>query len=250
MSQRRSLPPPPALPLPFLVDLRSKRCILASASPRRRAILTPILPKLEVIPSTFPEDLPKSMSPYEYVQATALAKCMQVYKQEILLEHTKGEMGIVVSADTIVVASDGQILEKPRSEQGHINMLKNLRDTGPHKVYTSMVCMVPLSSARDPGYAMEAATDETKVSFDPLVTDAMIEAYVKTREGVDKAGGYGLQGVGSVLVEKIEGSADNVIGLPLRKCLMLMERCVLKSDDDDLLEHDLSEANGEDSEEE
>ena len=175
------------------------------------------------------------MSPYEYVQATALAKCLQVYKQEILLEREKGEMGIVVSADTIVVSSDGQILEKPRSEQGHINMLRNLRDTGPHKVYTSMVCMAPLSSARDPGYALEAATEETKVCFDPLVTDMMIEAYVKTREGADKAGGYGIQGVGSILVEKIEGSADNVIGLPLRRCLRLMEKCVLKSDDEDLL---------------
>lgn len=181
------------------------------------------------------------MSPYEYVQATAHAKCLQVYKQEILLEREKGEMGIVISADTIVVSSDGQILEKPRSEQGHINMLKTLRDSGTHKVYTSIICMAPLSSARSPGYAMEAKTEETQVTFDPLITDAMIEAYVKTREGVDKAGGYGLQGVGSILVEKINGSADNVIGLPLRLCLRIMENCVLKSEDEDLFEDEVDE---------
>jgi len=88
------------------------------------------------------------------------------------------------------------------------------------------------------------------VTFDPLITDAMIEAYVKTREGVDKAGGYGLQGVGSILVEKIVGSADNVIGLPLRLCLRIMENCVLKSDDEDLLEHELDEQEEKDSGEE
>lgn len=63
--------------------------------------------------------------------------------------------------------------------------------------------------------------------FDPDVSDELIEAYVRTREGVDKAGGYGIQGMGSLLVEKIEGAWDNVVGLPLRATLGLIEKVVL-----------------------
>jgi len=58
------------------------------------------------------------------------------------------------------------------------------------------------------------------------VTDDLILAYVKTREGVDKAGGYGIQGIGTILVEKIEGTWDNVVGLPLRATLQLIEKCM------------------------
>jgi septum formation protein len=65
-----------------------------------------------------------------------------------------------------------------------------------------------------------------------IVTDELILAYVRTREGVDKAGGYGIQGIGSILVEKIDGTFDNVVGLPLRATLQLIEK-VLSPDDDE-----------------
>ena len=92
--------------------------------------------------------------------------------------------------------------------------------------------MAPREDARFPGYNTDSTVEETKVFFGSDVSDELIEAYVKTREGVDKAGGYGLQGMGSLLVEKIEGQADNVIGLPLRATLALIERCVLNQDGD------------------
>lgn len=69
------------------------------------------------------------------------------------------------------------------------------------------------------------------------MTDELILAYVRTREGVDKAGGYGIQGIGSVLVERIEGSYDNVVGLPLRATLQLIEK-IMTPEEEDLIDFD------------
>lgn len=117
-------------------------------------------------------------------------------------------------------------------------MLRSLRDARDHKVYTALVAMAPLASARQPGYAIESVVEETNVRFDGDVTDELILAYVRTREGADKAGGYGLQGLGSILVEKIEGTADNVIGMPLKATLKLIETVMAKADDEDRLPDD------------
>ena len=231
----RRLRPPPPLELPALNLLRGRRVILASASPRRKQLLAQIgLTNIEIIPSKFDENLPKS-TPFEYVLATATQKALTVYEAEVNDEN-KTEPKLIIAADTIVVSTSGEILEKPRSEVQHIQMLKGLRDQGWHKVYTAVALVSPLASARDPGYAMETATEETSVKFDQEVTDDLLLAYVRTREGADKAGGYGIQGTGSVLVERIEGSFDNVVGLPLRVVLRLIEKVVMKSEDEDLLE--------------
>ncbi|KAL9620502.1 MAG: hypothetical protein Q9160_004971 [Pyrenula sp. 1 TL-2023] len=228
--------PPFPLQLPALNALRSRRLILASSSPRRQQILSQLgLPPFEIIPSGFAEDLPKSLSPFEYVVQTATQKALDVYRREIN-NAEKGEPGLILAADTIVVSGVGEILEKPRSEAAHVVMLKTLRDAGLHKVYTAVAVMTPLESARDPGYALETAVEDTSVKFDAGMTDEVILAYVRTREGADKAGGYGLQGMGSILVERIEGSADNVVGLPLRVALKLIEKVVAKGDDADMLE--------------
>ena len=137
---------------------------------------------------------------------------------------------LVVGADTVIVTATGLILEKPRSQVDHIQMLKTLRDQKVHKVFTAVAVIAPREDARSPGYCLETAVEETKVVFDEEVSDQMIEAYVKTREGVDKAGGYGLQGLGGLLVERIEGASDNVVGLPLRATLRCIEAAVLRQD--------------------
>ena len=232
----RRLRPPPPLELPSLNLLRNRRVILASASPRRKQLLAQIgLTNVEIIPSKFEENLSKSASPFEYVLATAEAKAMAVYMNEINNEKA-GEPGLIIAADTIVVSSQGDILEKPRSEVEHITMLKQLRDGGVHRVFTAVALMMPLASGRSPGYAIETATEETVVRFDREVTDELLLAYVRTREGADKAGGYGIQGTGAVLVERIEGDYSNVVGLPLRTTLKLIEKVVVKSDDEELLD--------------
>ena len=138
----------------------------------------------------------------------------------------------MLAADTVVSTHLGQILEKPRNERDHMTMLKTLRDlnNGWHKVFTAVVAMAPLESAVDPGYAMETHVEETAVKFDGSVTDELLLSYVKTREGADKAGGYGIQGLGSILVEKIDGTFDNVVGLPLRATLQLIEKVMVDPD--------------------
>ena len=184
--------------------------------------------QLEVIPSTLPEDKDKSLAPFEYVLATAEQKARDIYQHEI--DSSKGEPALVLAADTVVSTHMGQILEKPRNEKDHFATLKMLRDqnNGWHKVYTAVVCMAPLESLIDPGYAIETHVEETKVKFDQDVTDDLIMSYVRTREGADKAGGYGIQGLGSILVEKIDGTFDNVVGLPLRATLQLIEKVVVE----------------------
>ncbi|KAH8597411.1 acetylserotonin methytransferase-like protein-like protein [Bisporella sp. PMI_857] len=238
-SSGKALPRGPfPLDLPVLNQLKGKRVILASASPRRRQILSQaslIFPKMEITPSTKPENLSKAeLGPFEYVLQTAIMKCLDIY--ETAIQNSLASIpdpSLVISADTVVVTTSGLILEKPRSEADHIAMLKMLRDHRVHKCYTAVVALAPREDARAPGYNMETTVEETKVIFGADVSDELIEAYVKTREGVDKAGGYGLQGLGSLLVDRIEGQSDNVVGLPLRATLGIIEKAVLNQEDPD-----------------
>ncbi|KAJ5983250.1 dTTP/UTP pyrophosphatase [Penicillium waksmanii] len=249
-SRGAPLPRPPPLSLPVLNDLRKRRVILASQSPRRKQIISFLgLPNIEIIPSNAEENLPKSLAPFEYVLGTATKKAQAVYAQEVDNEE-KGEPALILAADTVVVdTTTGSILEKPRSEAHHVTMLRALRDARDHKVFTALVAMAPLQSARQPGYALESFVEETSVRFDGEVSDDLILAYVRTREGADKAGGYGLQGLGSILVEKIEGSYDNVIGLPLKATLNIIQKVMNMANDEDRLEGDpILEEDEEDSE--
>ncbi len=197
------------------------------------------LRNFEITPSTIPEDLDKSIyGPWEYVSETGRRKALNVY-QKALETHLNSipDPDLVISADTVIVTREGRILEKPRSEADHIAMLKILRDSRMHRVLTSVTTIAPREDARHPGYDLATQTVETKVYFyseEDGLPDDVIEAYVKTREGVDKAGGYGIQGVGGLLlIEKIEGSMDNVIGLPVQKTLQLAEKVIFRQEEVD-----------------
>ncbi|GAP88115.1 putative acetylserotonin methytransferase-like protein [Rosellinia necatrix] len=262
--QGRRPPPLAPLELPILKYMQTHRVILASASPRRRALLAQIgLPNIEVIPSTKPENLPKDqMGAFEYVSATAQQKAIDIYQSaikqveeateaiekakengEVPMTTPNGESGprckdpdLVIGADTVILTRDGAILEKPSSEQAHKRMLRHLRDTRIHRVLTAVCCIAPKPDASFPGYAIATHIEETRVTFAKAsdgLPDDVIDAYVKTREGVDKAGGYAVQGIGGMmLVEKIEGAVDNVVGLPVRHCLRLCEKVVFKQDEE------------------
>ncbi|KAI1464051.1 Maf/Ham1 [Daldinia caldariorum] len=271
--QLRRPPPGALLDLPILKYMRTHRVILASASPRRRALLSQLgLPNLEVRASTKAEDLPKTdLGAYGYVSATAQQKALDVYaalvdeaaekqseplppaatstsstnnKTAASLEDVESlesrrarkDPDLVIAADTVIVTRDGSVLEKPGSEAAHVRMLRHLRDTRTHRVLTAVCCVAPRADAQHPGYAMASHVEETKVVFgrehDGLPDD-VIDAYVRTREGVDKAGGYAVQGLGgALLIEKVDGSVDNVIGLPMRKTLQLCEKVVFRQNEE------------------
>lgn len=197
------------------------------------------LTNLEVMPSTKPEDLDKTAyGPWEYAAETARRKCLDVYTT-FLESHLASipDPDLVIAADTVIVTRDGRVLEKPRSEADHIRMLKHMRDTEMHRVLTAVTVLAPREDARHPGYIIASHTEETKVYFWPEnngLPDDVIEAYVKTREGADKAGGYAVQGIARMLlVQKIEGSVDNVVGLPVRRCLSMAEKVIFQQDADE-----------------
>ncbi|KAK0729287.1 inosine triphosphate pyrophosphatase-like protein [Apiosordaria backusii] len=199
-------PGPLPLQLPILNHLRTKRVILASSSPRRKAMLTTIglsPPHLEIWPSNTPEDLDKkSHSPESYVSATARAKCQAVYTAVLEAQSqsqsqpdsklSQEDPAVVIAADTIIATRSGQILEKPRSEEDHVRMLKHLRDGRFHRVLTGICVMAPKADASHPGYEIRGHVEDTRVYFareEDGLPDDVIESYVKTREGADKAGG-------------------------------------------------------------
>lgn len=180
--------------------------ILASASPRRLALLQQIGIEATVCPADFDEVSGSAVQAEDVVLANAVGKCQAVVK-------IKGDSLPVIAADTVVVA-EGVILGKPQDAEDAIAMLKQLSGKT-HKVLTG----IAVSYAGE----MLAEVCETKVVFRDL-TDEEIKNYVATGEPLDKAGAYGIQGKGAVLVEKIDGCYNNVVGLPLTRMQLILAK--------------------------
>ncbi len=171
--------------------------ILASQSPRRRELLSLITKDFRVIPAKGEEILPEGISPEQAVILLSRQKAEEIYAQH------KGET--IIAADT-VVAIDGQILGKPTSPENAAEMLRTLSGRE-HSVFTG-VCVI------DECGALHSFADETKVEFHQL-SEELIADYVASGEPMDKAGAYGIQGRGALLVRRIEGCYYNVMGLPV-----------------------------------
>ena len=180
--------------------------ILASASPRRLALLQQIGIEATVCPADFDEVSGSAVQAEDVVLANAVGKCQAVVK-------IKGDSLPVIAADTVVVA-EGVILGKPQDAEDAFKMLKQLSGKT-HKVLTG----IAVSYAGE----MLAEVCETKVVFREL-TDEAIKNYVATGEPLDKAGAYGIQGKGAVLVEKIDGCYNNVVGLPLTRMQLILAK--------------------------
>lgn len=170
--------------------------ILASASPRRRELLALADIKYTVIPSECEEILPENITPSQAVELLAQQKA-----DDVLKRHPDC---MIIAADT-VVALGNTILGKPKDDEDAFNMLMSLSGKI-HTVYTG-VCI----KTADKEELFNVATD---VEFYEL-TEKEIHDYIVTKEPCDKAGAYGIQGKGSLLVKGIHGDYFNVVGLPL-----------------------------------
>lgn len=180
--------------------------VLASASPRRREILQGLGIEFRVAVSGADEDIPEGTPPYLAVERLSLLKAADVAKNE-------KKNALVLGADTVVVL-DGEILGKPKDEEDAVRMLTALSGRE-HSVLTG-ISVIRRSDAKG-----VSVYEETKVKFLEL-SDEQIRAYVKSGEPMDKAGAYGIQGKGSLLIEKIDGDYFNVVGLPVCRLARLL----------------------------
>jgi septum formation protein len=185
--------------------------ILASASPRRQQLLTKIGLKFSVEPSFIDENIKDDMAFGPLVADMAFQKAMAIAK--------KYEQGLVIGADTIVVL-DSEILGKPSTLQEAKEMLSRLSGRW-HRVFTGL-SLIDAASKR---YLNEF--EESRVKFKDI-SDFEIQNYIKTREPMDKAGAYAIQGKGALLVEKIEGDYYNIVGLPLFKLNLMLAQFDMK----------------------
>ena len=176
------------------------KLILASASPRRRELLTQVGVSFVIEVSDVEEVLDDTLSLELQVQSLALQKA-----QAVAAQHKDG---LVLGADTVVVDA-GSLLGKPQNTEEAAEMLRSLSGKW-HQVMTA----VALVDANDTKHEW-TSVEITNVKFRDLTEDD-IAAYVATGESMDKAGAYGIQGYGALLVERIEGCYNNVVGLPLQ----------------------------------
>lgn len=190
---------------------RSAGLVLASSSPRRREILGRLGLRFRVVvPDVDETPLPGEV-PRDLVLRTARNKARAVAER---LRRERGEQPWVLAADTVVVA-DGTLLGKPADRTEASAMLATLSGRD-HTVLTGF-CIVRY------GQSEESHVVSTTVRFKDL-TPGEIEGYVASGEPFDKAGGYGIQGLGCFLVERIDGSYDNVVGLPACAVIAALER--------------------------
>ncbi|MDR1378308.1 MAG: Maf family protein [Synergistaceae bacterium] len=201
--------------------------LLASGSPRRRELLKELGWKFRVaVPQVDESPLPGE-SPDKLCLRLAATKAQAVAKTNaaaamneklmnenlmLMNENLMNENLLIIAADTVVVV-DGDVLGKPRNEEESLKMIERLQGRT-HEVLTGL-------GVRWKGRAT-SALERTWVCFRPL-NEAAMRAYVKTGEGLDKAGAYAIQGKGALLVSSIEGDYFNVVGLPLCRLAAMLE---------------------------
>ncbi|MBW2467286.1 MAG: septum formation inhibitor Maf [Deltaproteobacteria bacterium] len=178
------------------------RLILASASPRRKALLNDIGLDFEVMESRVEEIPAPGESPRDFVIRAACDKASDISRAN--------NQAWVLGADTVVVHDD-RILGKPRDAEDALSVLLSLAGRK-HLVHTGF-CLKNYNKS-----VSVSRVVTTEVKFSPFSRD-IAAAYVATGEPLDKAGAYGIQGIGTFLVERVNGSYTNVVGLPLVEVL-------------------------------
>lgn len=184
------------------LEKKEMRIILASASPRRRELLSQLGVEFEVCPSQGEEKITEVL-PERAVMELAQQKAAEIAAK------TEGDAWIL-GADTVVVY-DQKILGKPKDAEDAKWMLRMLQDNK-HQVYTGVCIWKKENGTED----VRCFFEKTDVVFYPM-TEEEIDQYVATGEPMDKAGSYGIQGVGGLYVREIHGDYNNVVGLPIAR---------------------------------
>jgi septum formation protein len=187
--------------------------VLASVSPRRRELLRYLTPAFEAI-ATDGETMERALVPEVVAQLPPFDLALQHHPtfiawRKAIAAAELGVEGVILAADTIVVI-DGDVLGKPRDPDHAQAMLRRLVGRT-HTVYTGVIVLRHLADEQP---SLQLALDAADVRMAP-VSDDEIAAYVATGEPLDKAGSYGIQGIGGRLVQQVEGSYTCVVGLPL-----------------------------------
>lgn len=183
------------------------RVILASQSPRRRELLSLVGIPHDVKPADIDERYLAGESPRAHAERLAREKSAAIHEAD----------AVVIGSDTIVVV-DGDVLGKPRDADDAAQMLRRLSG----RSHTVITAVAVAWRGR-----LESAVEEVEVTFHPL-TDDDIAAYVATREPLDKAGAYGIQGFGATIVARVNGDYFAVMGLPLQRLIQLLDRVGLR----------------------
>lgn len=189
------------------------RLILASGSPRRKELLEQIGADFEILPAKG-EEVITSDIPSQVVMELSAQKAEEVagrYEKELVVEKVCWEdrkTVVILGADT-VVAYENKILGKPKDEADAVRMLQMLAGNT-HSVFTGVTLLIEQAGKRE----KKTFFAETKVTMYPMSKEE-IETYVATREPMDKAGAYGIQGKCAAYIERIEGDYNNVVGLPV-----------------------------------
>jgi septum formation protein len=187
-----------------------KQLILASQSPRRKMLLQRIGVPFSVFPSDIIEPINNNMSPDRMVMDLSEKKAEQVCRR---LEHGSKGSHIVLAADTVVVLDD-VVMGKPNSPEEAFGMLESLSGRW-HEVVTG-VALIDVDSAKKKTHA-----EKTRVKIRKLSKETILR-YIESGEPFDKAGAYGIQGLGALLVEKLQGCYYNVVGLPLYRVSVML----------------------------
>lgn len=190
------------------------KVILASGSPRRKEMFERIGIRFSVVKSDAEETVTET-NPADIVKQLSKEKAAAVRKQlktEDFLCEGFEEGTVIIGADTIVV-SEGQILGKPRDEEDALCILMSLSGKD-HFVYTGVCCLYLDKNGNEVEDKSISFAEKTVVTMYPF-SEEEAKAYIQTKEPMDKAGGYGIQGIGSLLVKEIHGDYQNVVGFPL-----------------------------------
>lgn len=188
------------------------KIILASASPRRKELLSFITKDFEIMPSHIEEKLEKNLSLEEQVMHLSYIKAKDIF------DKTTGDR-IVIGSDTIVT-KNGQIYGKPHDENHAKQMIHDLiQGDKTHSVYTGLTVIIE----ENRNIKEYKTFDEVKVHLKDM-TDKEIEDWINSGEALDKAGAYGIQNKFCVYIDKIEGNYNSIVGLPVSKLYDIIKK--------------------------